>query len=356
MAAREQQLLSSFGEEEGTSLFTYGSTATPCIRGQRESFSTLLTESSLSSEGSSTQSSPSMELKKLASRSDLVPSDEEHEAMGDLGISSDEEIGKANEKSDNVVTERHFVWSMMKGNYKIILSCCMWYVSYMIMSVLGGTVAFMHFPRTNLPYPRALPDYGYDVIPEWCPAVPHVPHGNVQSCILLVLYSIIWSGICIRWNRDGKLILQQMLHLNTLVFLTRTTTVSVTGLPQPNPKCTAVQAFPVTYQQAWEFVVGRGFPPHACGDLIYSGHVACTLVCMTIMHRHGFLCNRYIGIIVWGLACLGIFATLSCRSHYTVDVVLACYFVLFLKEFYFLRSNGIVNGTLARWIQWIERH
>ena len=145
-----------------------------------------------------------------------------------------------------------------------------------------------------------------------------------------------------------------MCHLNCLVFLTRTSTVGLTGLPQPNPKCVDQQHFPVTFGDALIFVMGRGFPPHACGDLIYSGHVGCTLICMAVLHRHGFLRKRLVAFLVWVLAVIGFYFTLSCRSHYSVDVMLAFYFGYFLPEWYFNRSDGRVRGRMSRWIRSLE--
>ena len=201
----------------------------------------------------------------------------------------------------------------------------------------------------------------------WCPRIPHVPHGNVQSIVLFILYTVILSGVVLRWtprfhpksgtvvsNGDGRLILQHLFHLNCLVFLTRTTTVGLTGLPQPNPKCVEQQHYPVSFGNALAFVMGRGFPPHACGDLIYSGHVGCTLICMAVLHRHGFMMNKLVAAIMWTIAAIGIYFTISCRSHYSVDVVLAFYFGYFLPEWYFNRCDGRVRGRISRLIRKME--
>lgn len=253
------------------------------------------------------------------------------------------------------------------NNLKLLCSFALWFVSYMIMGVFGGSVAYLHFARSDRDVPDPLPDFGYDVIPYWCPQLPHVPHGNVQSVVLLTLYSFLLLGVVLRWNPrhrttsnaimcdgDGRLILQHLFHLNCLVFLTRTTTVGLTGLPQPNPKCVNQQHLPVTFINAVKFVMGRGFPPHSCGDLIYSGHVGCTLICMAVLHRHGFLRNRSVAAFVWLVAVIGIYFTISCRSHYSVDVMLAFYFGYFLPEWYFNRSDGKVEGRISTWIQSLE--
>lgn len=130
--------------------------------------------------------------------------------------------------------------------------------------------------------------------------------------------------------------------------------MGLTGLPQPNPKCTDIQHENVNFIEALQFVMGRGFPPHACGDLVYSGHVGCTLICMAVLHRHGFLKKPSVAILVWAIAAVGIYFTISCRSHYSVDVMLAFYFGYFLPEWYYNRSDGVVGGKVHRWIRWLE--
>lgn len=264
---------------------------------------------------------------------------------------------------------RYFIenYFFTRNNFKVFFSVTLWFSSYMIMGIFGGAVAYLHFERSDASVPDPLPDFGYDVIPYYCPRIPHVPHGNVQSVVLFILYGLILSGIALRWKPryhpktgtviwggDGRLILQHLCHLNCLVFLTRTSTVGMTGLPQPNPKCVEQQHFQVTFGNALQFVMGRGLVPHACGDLIYSGHVGCTLICMAVLHRHGFLKNKSAAFFIWFVAAVGIYFTISCRSHYTVDVVLAFYFGYFLPEWYFNRSDGRVGGWVSAWIKTVE--
>merc|ERR1719203_2541153 len=75
---------------------------------------------------------------------------------------------------------------------------------------------------------------------------------------------------------------------------------------------------------------------------------------MAVLHRHGFLKNSLIGVAVWFIALVGIYFTISCRSHYSVDVMLAFYFGYFLPEWYFNRSDGKVEGRISTWIQRLE--
>lgn len=54
------------------------------------------------------------------------------------------------------------------NNFKVVLSFAAWFVSYMIMGVFGGSVAYMHFQRSDRDVPDPLPDFGYDRIPVSC--------------------------------------------------------------------------------------------------------------------------------------------------------------------------------------------
>jgi hypothetical protein len=65
---------------------------------------------------------------------------------------------------------RYFILNsvLTVNNFKVVLSFASWFVSYMIMGVFGGSVAFLHFERREESVPDPLPDFGYDVIPVSC--------------------------------------------------------------------------------------------------------------------------------------------------------------------------------------------
>ena len=64
--------------------------------------------------------------------------------------------------------------------------------------------------------------------------------------------------------------------------------------------------------------------------------------------------NKLVAVGMWIIAAIGIYFTISCRSHYSVDVVLAFYFGYFLPEWYFNRSDGRVRGKISRCIRKME--
>jgi len=193
----------------------------------------------------------------------------------------------------------------------------------------------------------------FSILPSYC---PKVFGQNVQSIVLL-LYYLYLSLIVLPHHKNGRLTLQRFLLLNSLMFLTRTTTVSVTSLPQPNftHKCLVAQTATATFPESLKIVVGTKFPPKACGDLIYSGHASCALMAHWILLRTGCLTNNW-SVRISGLSVvMAVVSIFLCRSHYTVDVVLAFYFSYFLVDFYFLRAEGVVDGGwIGGFIRYME--
>ncbi|GMH62603.1 hypothetical protein TrRE_jg2450, partial [Triparma retinervis] len=227
------------------------------------------------------------------------------------------------------------------------------------MAVLGGSIAYWRFPRYigDGVHPHPLPDVIFDLLPSYC---PKIFGQNIQSIVLL-LYYLYLILIVLPFHPRGRVTLQRFLILNSLMFLTRTTTVSVTSLPQPNftHKCLVAQNTTATFAEALKVVVGTKFPPKACGDLIYSGHASCAIMAHMIFRssRSFDLCPypKALSLASLAMCCLAVASIFLCRSHYTVDVVLAGYFSAGLLEFYFNRAEGFIEGGDAgRYIRWME--
>lgn len=233
---------------------------------------------------------------------------------------------------------------------------CIWMVCYYIMAIFGGSVALWRFPRQDItdPRPFTLPDIGFAVFPEFCPKIGGETGDNIQSLSLVIFYLYTAYLVCGSGHPRGRLVAQRFFLVNSLMFLTRTTTVGVTSLPNPNyhPNCMLAQIEESTYLGALKQVLDS-FPPKACGDLIYSGHTACTFMAMFIFHKMGVM-NKWITMFMWGWAIAAIVSIMGCRSHYTVDVVLGVYFAYFLSSWYFLRAEGVIKGWASDWIIWLE--
>lgn len=198
----------------------------------------------------------------------------------------------------------------------------------------------------------------FTFLPSYC---PKFLGNNIQS-IIIFLYYLYLMLIVLPFHPNGRVTLQRFLILNSMMFLTRTTTVSVTSLPQPNftHKCLLAQNTTATFIQSLKVVVGTKFPPKACGDLIYSGHASCAIMAHMILLRSSSfnllsIQQKHMKWLSGGLCGAAIGSIFMCRSHYTVDVVLAAYFSYFLVEFYFNRAEGYLDGgDLGRFIRWME--
>ena len=214
------------------------------------------------------------------------------------------------------------------------------------------------------PEPFTLLDVGFQVLPEYCPKP--LLHSNLQSEVLVVFYVYMLLWVARNWRSGrGEVMLIRFFLMNSLVFVTRTSVVGLTSLPQPNfaKHCSEAQIVSLTYWEAlWE--VCRNFPPKACGDLIYSGHVACAFTSLFIFdslqaypqNPPGWDLPQYSSrLIFYVLGFIAVFSCLLCRSHYTVDVVLGLYFAYFLSDFYLQRAEGVVvGGCLGEVIRLLE--
>merc|ERR1711933_163234 len=91
--------------------------------------------------------------------------------------------------------------------------------------------------------------------------------------------------------------------------------------------------------------------------------------CMVIFHKYHFLEGPIAYSLGWMLCFISIFSVIACRSHYSVDVVLAFYFVYFIQDWYFVRSalgqtdnlldnedylTQVSKSPLVKLIAWLE--
>ena len=238
-------------------------------------------------------------------------------------------------------------------------------VTYYIMGIAGGAIAYWRFKKMppGGPYTdeqsdafrlqETLPDMMFDIFPEFCPRFG--TSQNIQSMSLVVFY-VYTIGISFTGHPKGRLIMQRFFLINSLMFITRTTVVGVTSLPNPNyhPDCIAAAKEEISYMGALAKVCGNGFPPHACGDLIYSGHTACTFMSMFIFHKMKLFNHWTVAAFMWFWAIAALISIFGCRSHYTVDVVLGLYFAYFLSTWYFQRAERVVVDWASKYIWWLE--
>ena len=238
--------------------------------------------------------------------------------------------------------------------------------------------------------PNALEDLGFELIPFFCPL--ESPK-NVQTYVALFFLLFIVLGSLLKPN--GRFILQRTWHLTTVMYLCRWLCVPLTFLPNPNPACFNGEVLvddetgPYEQQNVFSYFlrVGKKFPPTSCGNLVFSGHAAVTCVHLMVHMKYelwgpwmvqqalrpaGGGCGRgapsrgsrsrwnKVYLIPITLATVGWVSTVSCRSHYTVDVVLGVMISWLIVELFdtyvFQRWRGIAEWEMrkVRRIVWVE--
>lgn len=130
-----------------------------------------------------------------------------------------------------------------------------------------------------------------------------------------------------------------------MIFIVRATVVGLTGLPNPNDRCLALQNKEMTYLEAVKWLMAK-FPHRSCGDLIFSGHTALISSWLLCFERHyGFFKSNFlVRGSVWLYSFYAIFLLILCRAHYTVDVVLGFWMSFFIVEFYHARAYNLYAG------------
>ena len=148
------------------------------------------------------------------------------------------------------------------------------------------------------------------------------------------------------FHADGRFILQRSFHVMSAIYLLRWITVPMTFLPNPNPQCHWAETHEVSLKEAI-LMVSDNFPPGACGNLIFSGHAAQLCLYAAVGFKfelwgqwhgwHDWRRTSLLYLVPLFLAVLGFVSVIGCRSHYTIDVVLAIIISLLTVDLCFLK-------------------
>ena len=241
------------------------------------------------------------------------------------------------------------------------------------MALFGDAYAYHRMPRypdnttlaTSVFVPQAskhaLEDIGFEILPFFCPLKSPL---NIQTYTLegLMIFLLIRSI----FHSNGRFILQRSWHIMSAVYILRWMTVPLTFLPNPNPHCHYGETherpfFSTTYPYGAFNVVASKFPPGACGNLIFSGHTAQLCVYAGVGFQfelwglwHGFFDRRTskLYLIPVIAVIMGSISVIGCRSHYTVDVVLAWIIALLTIDVCFQRFP---QNKIICWAEMVPR-
>lgn len=207
------------------------------------------------------------------------------------------------------------------------LAALLWFggVAY-VMSVVQ-IIGDERMIRSGLTNMTPLPDAGLDLVPHpsWWPK--SAADLTLNSYVVVSLVACIISA---RQNKAGPVFVliyvRRLLWLFGFCYLLRLFSLGGTTLPSSNTKCLFVKRRMVDYLTTGPLVlIGRA---QTCTDKLFSGHTALTTLLTWFWfatfwtkspRAHKIIARSYAGI--HGSAVF--IASMMCRHHYTVDVVLA---------------------------------
>lgn len=238
-------------------------------------------------------------------------------------------------------------------------------LSVYIMSFMDA-VAWYRMPRYySANTSHILRDVGYQVIPFYCPL--ESPN-NIQTVI--ITYSVVIDAIrCLSLSR-GRFILQRYLHITAIIYILRSLTVGVTSYPNPNPVCSEKLNENRIFwgYEGVLYEVMNGFPTHACGNLMFSGHASSLTLLLLMEYKYDLWyrsANKKLRsvqtILKVSKTLIGYYSLISCRSHYTSDVivgVITTTSIFIICETYFPTNKHIAKAEMIphQTIKYIEEN
>ena len=204
-----------------------------------------------------------------------------------------------------------------------------------------SVATYFHNVSTNLAYyihtpAKVLWDAGFHLIPE-----VDTFH-SINDVIIDVFIGLACVYFCypvlFLWRESNPrmytaTIFIRIFKIMTFVEIFRSITFLSTSLPGPSPHC---QSDSDHYNPPinWKQILFRIDATEGCGDLIYSGHESTVIAFVIVIIHYSIIMfpeRKYWKYIIYFALIIFIFMfdvfILSARSHYTVDVVVATYFV-----------------------------
>jgi len=107
--------------------------------------------------------------------------------------------------------------------------------------------------------------------------------------------------------------------------LLRTTTLSLTSMPNPNPKCFDESVAPIEYTgyDGSVFKTIHSGATKSCGNLMFSGHTMFLTMLYLFENKHKIVPRKLV-FLSFVKTAAGYYYIISCRSHYTIDVWISC--------------------------------
>lgn len=220
---------------------------------------------------------------------------------------------------------------------RLSISVLFLFVSIYAMSFMDA-VAWYRMPEYE--NDKILQDIGFQIIPYNCPKSPT----NIQT--LIIKYNLIINLVVCIFNNDGMFRIQRFMHVTSCTFILRGITISVTSYPSPNPVCDD-ETKHFWGEKGYVYVAMSSLPTKACGDLMFSGHTAMLTLLLLFEYNYDIWPKiNAIKIIQLAKTLIGYYSIISCRSHYTSDVIVGIIVTVLLfitSQTYFPTSKYISN-------------
>jgi hypothetical protein len=205
-----------------------------------------------------------------------------------------------------------------------------------------------------------LPDIGFDLLPT---SERLCAHSEIETYFLIsvMLYTLFRRML---FYPNGWLVFCRFAVSDGVLMILRATTVAVTSLNNPWPACNQCglpDGCPNSLWDAVTYTMAR-FPLYDCGDLIFSGHTAHFLMMGFIWSTYrsssssfsssmSSLCATVERGVVWAAVLGGLSLLLSCRFHYSIDILVAFYLsvCVWLAWSYLLNVDCGLYSKPVRW-------
>eukprot|EP01104_Vermistella_antarctica_P001430 TRINITY_DN1147_c0_g1_i1.p1 TRINITY_DN1147_c0_g1~~TRINITY_DN1147_c0_g1_i1.p1 ORF type:complete len:345 (-),score=41.76 TRINITY_DN1147_c0_g1_i1:28-1062(-) len=241
---------------------------------------------------------------------------------------------------------------------RLLLAIGVFLVCFLIDDVMSG-VAMYRFPKgagwnttTNSGSDPSwgvpvLPDLGYDLLPY--NTLHMCEPASLPTSALLLFLSATGVFLILFNKAQGVQIATRVFLCDAVLLTLRAFTVSTTSLNNPNPRCATCESptgeCPTTLAAAVIYTLQR-FPFFSCGDLIFSGHTGHWLLgAFCWLSYYDGRSKGLVRILVVCIALSGMASLISCRYHYTDDVILALFMCTFTWYVYHVLTYVVVGAV-----------
>jgi PAP2 superfamily C-terminal len=247
---------------------------------------------------------------------------------------------------------------------KKFLACLtIFVVGFALNDVASGAAMYrsrdlLDTPRTHPPQP----DVGWDIVGAPSTAVCGAHVNSTLPTYVLLGFMLACLFRMMVFDIRGAYVWMRFAVLEGVLLLLRATTVWVTSLDNPWPGCDdcgqGSKKCPTTLWGCVSLTALGGFPFFDCGDSVFSGHTLQYILCGLIWTRfYRGPARNFLLVVVWACVGWGLWSLLSCRFHYTLDLIVAIYLAAALWWLWDV-MDGLASSSnpsgVARFVRWVS--